>query len=137
MLGARFRKLSVCIALTANSIRSSISSLFFHGMPRFYLTTPPKSVTYVLNPLCILCPEPAPVGRGALQIFQIVSVIDLKRENPAFAEWISVNQSRVIGQRIVCFHYRAFNRCVNVARGLDRFHHRYRRLCFHARANFG
>src|SRR5437764_2918640 len=60
MLGARFRKLSVCIALTANSIRSSIGSLFFHGMPRFYLTTPPKSVTYVLNLLCYLCSEPAP-----------------------------------------------------------------------------
>ena len=29
-------------------------------MPRFYLTTPPQSVTYVLNLLCILCPEPAP-----------------------------------------------------------------------------
>jgi hypothetical protein len=26
----------------------------------FYLTTPPKSVTYVLNLLCIRCPEPAP-----------------------------------------------------------------------------
>src|SRR5438477_13176296 len=62
MLGARFRKLSVCIALTANSIRSSIGSLFFHGMPRFYLTTPPKSVTYVLNLLCYLCSEPAPTG---------------------------------------------------------------------------
>src|SRR5437764_10504915 len=61
MLGARFRKLSVCIALTANSIRSSIGSLFFHGMPRFYLTTPPKSVTYVLNLLCYLCSEPAPI----------------------------------------------------------------------------
>src|SRR5438067_13296447 len=60
MLGARFRKLSVCIALTANSIRSSIGSLFFHGMPRFYLTTPPKSATYVLNLLCYLCSEPAP-----------------------------------------------------------------------------
>src|SRR5437763_16904219 len=59
MLGARFRKLSVCIALTANSIRSSIGSLFFHGMPRFYLTTPPKSVTYVLNLLCYLWSEPA------------------------------------------------------------------------------
>src|SRR5437762_595776 len=35
-------------------------SLFFHGMPRFYLTTPPKSVTYVLNLLCYLCSEPAP-----------------------------------------------------------------------------
>src|SRR5882724_12994942 len=54
------RKLSVCIALNANSIRSSIGSLFFHGMPRFYLTTPPKSVTYVLNLLCYLCSEPAP-----------------------------------------------------------------------------
>src|SRR5436189_1976748 len=29
-------------------------------MPRFYLTTPPKSVTYVLNLLCYLCSEPAP-----------------------------------------------------------------------------
>jgi len=29
-------------------------------MPRFYLTTPLKSVTYVLNLLCIRCPEPAP-----------------------------------------------------------------------------
>src|SRR5438094_10472470 len=35
---------------------------FFHGMPRFYLTTPPKSVTYVLNLLCYLCSEPAPQG---------------------------------------------------------------------------
>ena len=29
-------------------------------MPRFYLTTPPQSVTYVLNLLCYLCSEPAP-----------------------------------------------------------------------------
>src|SRR5437879_5795468 len=29
-------------------------------MPRFYLTTPPKSVTDVLNLLCYLCSEPAP-----------------------------------------------------------------------------
>src|SRR5947207_5844467 len=29
-------------------------------MPRFYLTTPPQSVSYVLNLLCYLCSEPAP-----------------------------------------------------------------------------
>src|SRR5438477_10899375 len=29
-------------------------------MPRFYLTTPPQSVTYVLILFCYLCSEPAP-----------------------------------------------------------------------------
>jgi len=36
-------------------------------MPRFYLTTPPKSVTYVLNLLCYLCSEPAPRAGLALK----------------------------------------------------------------------
>src|SRR6476659_5586166 len=34
----------------------------------FYLTTPPKSVTYVLNLLCIRCPEPAPLSFSSFRI---------------------------------------------------------------------
>src|SRR6266446_8448376 len=37
-------------------------------MPRFYLTTPPKSVTYVLNLLCYLCSEPAPTSKPLWRI---------------------------------------------------------------------
>jgi hypothetical protein len=39
-------------------------------MPRFYLITPPKSVTYVLNLLCYLCSESAPEKFRELRVYQ-------------------------------------------------------------------
>src|SRR3569832_1901289 len=53
------RKLSVCCALSANSVLVSIRFLGCHGISQQPYTAG-QSVTYVLNLLCILCLEPAP-----------------------------------------------------------------------------
>ena len=55
------RKVSVLRAFCANAILYSIGSVFFQSIePHLLLLLRPSSVTYVLNLLCYLCPEPAP-----------------------------------------------------------------------------
>jgi hypothetical protein len=58
-------------------------------MPRFYLNTPPKSVTYVLNLLCYLGSEPAPFGEDAEANTRgrVCSPIHFRRDHNETGSW--------------------------------------------------